>query len=267
MEEPRPAEINRRTWNAAALLHRRERLPALTERFSHPGSSLLDDVLTAFLRERGLAGRRVAQPCCNDGREVISVANLGAARAVGFDISDEFIAIARSLAHQSGVAAQFHRADALDLPDTFHAQFDLVLVTAGSLCWFDDLDAFLVSCAALLRDGGELVVHETHPYTELLSTPEEQEFDPARPYHAHRSYFADVAWEEEPRMAYGDPAFRNELSFISYPHTLSDIFHGTISAGIRITDFREYPHDISSSFSHIQEDGRVPLSFLLHGVR
>lgn len=140
-------------------------------------------------------------------------------------------------------------------------------LTAGSLCWFEDLDAFFVSCAALLQDGGELVVHEIHPYTEMLSTPEEQEFDPVKPYHAHRSYFADVAWEEEARMAYGDPASRKELSFISYPHTLSDIFQGTISAGIRITDFREYPHDLSSSFSHLQEEGRVPLSFLLHGVR
>ena len=44
----------------------------------------------APLMDIGVAGKRVIQLCCNDGRELLSVRHLGAAYCVGVDQSRPF---------------------------------------------------------------------------------------------------------------------------------------------------------------------------------
>nr|HPI32382.1 hypothetical protein [candidate division Zixibacteria bacterium] len=88
----RITEANRRAWNEATPLHQRHRTVDLRAKFAEPGYSCLDPIETAKLLQIGLAGQRVAQLCCNNGREILSLVNLGAAEGVGFDISDAAIA-------------------------------------------------------------------------------------------------------------------------------------------------------------------------------
>src|SRR3546814_17424921 len=71
---------NRESWNEAAARHRAHaQYAALLAGFATPGFSVLDDTLTARLLGLGLAGKAVAQLCCNNARELLSVKNLGAA--------------------------------------------------------------------------------------------------------------------------------------------------------------------------------------------
>jgi predicted RNA methylase len=120
-------------WNQAAPLHEQQRFARLLEDFRRPGYSLLDHVETAILKEIGLEGKAVAHLSCNNGRELLSVKNLGAGRCVGFDISDAFVDQARRLAQAAGLACEFVATDVYEIPATYDRSFDLVYITIGAL--------------------------------------------------------------------------------------------------------------------------------------
>jgi|GEM_PF-5145744 hypothetical protein len=48
-----------------------------------------DDARTALLKI-GLEGKTVAQFCCNNGRELLTLLNMGADAGTGFDITENF---------------------------------------------------------------------------------------------------------------------------------------------------------------------------------
>ena len=74
-----PVEANRKAWDQAAPYHRAHRHADLLSRFAEPGYSCLDDIATERLQALGVQGKALAQLCCNNGREVLSARNLGAA--------------------------------------------------------------------------------------------------------------------------------------------------------------------------------------------
>ncbi len=85
MDRKNITSANREAWEEAAPLHRAQNMERLISAFREPGYSCLDAVETARLRALGVAGKDVAQLCCNNGQELLSVKNLGAARCVGFE--------------------------------------------------------------------------------------------------------------------------------------------------------------------------------------
>ena len=107
---------NRQAWDASAPLHRSD--PSwhrLTQHFAQdPGFSCFDPPMEAALRAVGLAGASVAQLCCNNGRETVSLMNLGARSATGFDQSEAFLAQARDLARIAGRDCRFVAGDVHD---------------------------------------------------------------------------------------------------------------------------------------------------------
>src|SRR5262245_58379123 len=135
-------EANRRAWNAVAPIHRKKQGEELASHFSVPGSSCLDSVELEHLRRIGIQGKRVAQLCCNNGRELISFMNLGAASAVGFDISEVVLEEAQLLATLARVSCRFVRCDVYDVPDAYNGAFDLVYVSVGALGWMPDVAHF-----------------------------------------------------------------------------------------------------------------------------
>ena len=73
---------NRALWDASADYHRDDpQWRALLDGFATPGFSFLDAVETEMFERIGVAGKAVAQLCCNNGREILSVRNLGAAHS------------------------------------------------------------------------------------------------------------------------------------------------------------------------------------------
>src|SRR6266540_2015773 len=98
MQRAEYTSANRRAWNEAAPVHDKYRLTQVVTDFHQPGPSSLSAVATQILKQIDLEGKSVAQLCCNNGRELLSIKHLGAGRCVGFDISDNFIEQARELA-------------------------------------------------------------------------------------------------------------------------------------------------------------------------
>jgi hypothetical protein len=91
-------DANREAWDEAAPVHGKINQARLLEAFARPGYNTLDAHCLDRLNEIGVRGKSIAHVCCNNGRELLSLKNLGAGHCVGFDASAAFIEQARELA-------------------------------------------------------------------------------------------------------------------------------------------------------------------------
>jgi SAM-dependent methyltransferase len=253
------AELNRQAWNEAALRHRAHpSFAELLEGFRQPGYSCLDAVETRILQDIGLAGKHVAQLCCNNGRELLSVCNLGAARGVGFDISEAFLGHAAELQAAARASCSFVRGDVLEIGSEHDGCFDLVTVTIGALGWMADVARFFAVAARLLRPGGHLFVYEQHPLCDM--------FDPGdpQPLTIRHGYF-----RREPYVTSDGLDYLSNVPYASKPsywfhHTMSDVLGGVLAQGLLLELFREYPHDIASAWAELEHSATPPpLSYAL----
>jgi SAM-dependent methyltransferase len=260
MDVKRYTEANRRAWNEVTPLHQKAKQGRYFDLFKTPGYSCLDPLITAKLGKLDLKGKRVAQLCCNDGREVLSLQNLGAAGCVGFDISDEAITEARKLATHAGIACEFVRSDIYEIDQAYNNLFDLVYVSIGALGWMPELASVFEVASRLLKTGGWLLIYEQHPFLEMLSveptTPE--------PLQITNPYFTDQPEISDAGLDYwGKENYQGETNYW-FIHTLTGIFGSILAHGLRICLFEEYPHDISGVFQHVERQAiSVPMCYIL----
>ncbi len=263
MERTDYTEANRAAWNEAAPVHARRNLDRLLLEFSRRGFSCLDPIETALLQDCGLAGKDAVQLCCNNGREILSIKNLGAGRCVGFDISDAFIDEARRLAAAGRIDCAFVRSDVYSIPAEFDAAFDVAYVSVGVLTWMPDLPAFFAVASRLLRPGGRLLVYELHPTAEMFE-PEPGSAPPA-PRH---SYFDRGPFAESDGLDYYGNRKYPSITHYSFHHTLGDVLESCLGAGFAIRSFREYGHDIANIFAPFATmEVRLPLCYTLVAAR
>lgn len=260
-------EANRAAWNEVTPIHQNHRRINLKEAFQEPGFSVLDETITAALQRLPIAGKRVAQLCCNNGEETLSLLNLGAEAATGFDISDAAIAEAWSLAKASGLAAQFVRTDVYDIDDSYNAQFDVVLLTIGAMSWLPDLERFFGVVHRLLRPGGHLVIYESHPFTYMLGVDGDPGYDAANPAKIVFSYFRQEPWVDTNGIDYLGHTTYEAKPCYSFTQTLSMILNAILGNGIQVRSFEEFPHDISNLFEAAAGSGLMPLCYLLVGQK
>jgi ubiquinone/menaquinone biosynthesis C-methylase UbiE len=256
-------EANRAAWNETAPIHAAQRLEMLLENFRTPGYSCLSHPFEVERLERlNLKGKSVAQLCCNNGRELLSVKNLfGAGRCVGFDISDAFLEQARTLNQAAGLDVEFVQGSVLEIPDAFSGQFDLVYVTIGALGWLPDLDAFMCVVARLLRPGGNVFIYEMHPILDLFDNDEKALKNPLEIKH---SYFKTDPYAESDGLDYySGKRYESKMKYW-FHHKMSDIIGGLIRHGLQITAFDEFDFDISAVFEHLARlEPRVPMCYIL----
>ena len=257
-------EANRIAWNETAPIHAAQELQGLLEGFRQPGHSILHKPHEVErLRALDLQGKNVAQLCCNNGRELISVKNLfGAGRCVGFDISDEFIEQARAINTAAGQDVEFVRTSVLDIPETFDAQFDLVYITIGAIGWLPDLERFWGVVHRLLRPGGRVFMYEMHPILVLFDNDEAAKA--SSPLEIKHSYFKTAPFVDTQGLDYLSGEAYDSSPMYWFQHTLSAIIGGLVRRGFRIAAFDEFDHDISESFAHLERESvKLPLCYIL----
>lgn len=256
-------ESNRRAWNEATRYHQDAKQEKFFREFKKPGYSTLDRVVTAEINRIGLAGKRVGQICCNDGREVLSLINLGAKSAVGFDISDDAINEAKRLSESSGIECEFVRSDVYEISANYDATFDFIYISIGVFGWMPDLEKFFTVVSRLLKPGGDLLIYEQHPFADVFDQENRSE-----PLKIVNPYFNDKPLADDSGMDYwGGKQYKGEISYWFF-HTLGEIIGGMIRSGIEIRWFQEYDRDISSCWEHIEKTGkRLPLSYILLGKK
>ena len=116
---------NAAVWNIVAKTKYREGFQRALEglkKGEHPFSE--DELL--HLRPLCQDCKRAIQLCCANGRSALSLLALGVEEAVGVDISQEMVALARELADALDVPATWYCCDVLETPHELDGTADLV---------------------------------------------------------------------------------------------------------------------------------------------
>jgi SAM-dependent methyltransferase len=261
-ELKRYTEANRAAWNEVMPYHQRAAKEKWDQLFSQPGYVRLPAVEVELLQQVGLIGKSVAHLCCNNGVELMSLKNLGAAECVGFDISDEAIKEATERAAQTGIECRFVRTDVYEIGAEYAKRFDMIYISVGCLGWMPDLGLFLEKAATLLRDGGLIFIHEMHPFAEMLPEADGQATGELR---IVGPYFKPEPYIDQGGLDYvGNAKYATVTNQYWFVHTLSDIVMALVNSHVAIEYFREYPTAVSPHQRSIEEaKAGVPLSFVL----
>ncbi len=236
-------EANRASWNAATRAHNAHKRDQAA--FHRGGGSTLFPEELALLGD--LTGLRVAHLQCNAGQDTVSLAARGA-KVTGVDISDEAIAFATQLAVDSGIAAEFVRADVIDWLATTEERFDVVFCSYGVVGWLSDLDAWARGIQRVLAPGGRFVYVEFHPLVWSLDGAFRFSRDP---YFAPGRVFTDPVEDYVGRsgellapsgFVATEAAFENPHAANAFQWTLGDIVTAVASAGLVVERLDEYPY-------------------------
>lgn len=245
---------NREAWDEAASVHRRINQARLLEGFSKPGYNTLDEHCLDRLKEIGVQGKSVAQLCCNNGRELLSLKNLGAGHCVGFDASAAFIEQARELASASGhTGIEFVTTDVYEIPPEKTGPYDIVMTTIGVIGWMPDLEGFFDVLGRLTRPGGHVFIEETHP---VLLMYEESEAD--EPSYLKYSYFKEDPFVETTGLDYYERTKYASKPHYSFQHTLADIMMAAINVGFVLRHFSEFGYNISEFCADLERAEAKP---------
>lgn len=254
-------EANRQAWNETMTKHQKANKIALDEAFSKPGYVFLSDPALTELQTLGVTDKSVVHLCCNNGKELMSLKNLGAEKCVGFDISDMAIEEASQRNKQFKLGCEFQQYDIYDIPDTYYGQFDIVFITIGALGWMPDLSAFFAVCNKLLKQQGAIFIYEQHPIAEIFPQSPTENSDPLK---VMGPYFKKEPYEEESGLDYvGGTEYESKKSYW-FVWTISDIIMCLINNGLSIQRFIEYPEAASPTHNNIQNTGmNLPLSYII----
>ncbi|MEP6977486.1 MAG: class I SAM-dependent methyltransferase [Thermoleophilia bacterium] len=175
-----------------------------------------------------LKGKRILHLQCGTGEATLELAELGAV-VTGVDSSEVALEIARE--RESSVL--WVHSEVQSLPaELRRARFDLVYAADGVLPWLLDLDAWALAIVAALKQGGDLLLFETHPVAQSVDSM----------MHWRESYFE---------------ATRDDVRFWRLGQTVTAL----AGAGLTIRALEEYP---ARRDSFRRQDARLPGEFLLH---
>jgi SAM-dependent methyltransferase len=257
-------EQNRLSWNEATRAHNSHKGDQAAW-LRAGGDTLFPEEVELLADVHGLS---LVHLQCNAGQDSLCLARRGA-RVTGVDISDEAVGFARRLADETGIAAEFERADVYDwLADAARAgrRFDRVFSSYGAVCWLSDLPGWARGIAGVLAPGGCFVLVEFHPVAAMF----DEELRLRYPYACAGK---PLAWEDgvgdyvarsgdgllhgaEYREGIVD--FRNPHPSYEFLWGLGDVVGALLGAGLTLETLREYPYANGCTFfpGMRTEDGR-----------
>ncbi|HAP54426.1 MAG TPA: SAM-dependent methyltransferase [Spirochaetaceae bacterium] len=217
------------------------------------------------LKKYNVKNKVIAQFCCNNGRELLSLAKNGAKEGFGFDIAENQIKFATERSRSLGLNCKFIATNILSIGREYHNKFDLLIITIGALCWFKELDEFFAVVSNCLKEGGALIINEQHPVANMLGAPGEENFDEKAPRDLVNSYF-EKEWIENDGAYYITKKIYKSKTFTSFSHPLSEIIDSICKNGMNIYGMEEFDYDISDLFPHLNHQG-IPLSYILEAKK
>ncbi len=253
---------NKAAWEEAYPHHQAGYQVDMVDQLREKDVTFLNAETMGELQRIDLQGKRVAQFCCNNGRELLSLIKLGAQSGVGFDIAENFVEYGNRCAKRLQFDCRLISTNIYDIDPSYANQFDLLLVTIGALCWFQDLDRFFQKASMVLRKHGWLLINELHPFTEMLAAAEEEEFNASHPLNAVNPYFREKPWIETDGKDYIGGTTYPSKPFTSFTHTFTAIINALVQNGFAIQKLTEFDDDISGLFGHLNGHS-VPLSYLM----
>lgn len=213
------------------------------------------------LQSMDFKGKSIAQFCCNNGRELLSLMQLGAKDGVGFDIAENIIGQAAGTAEKAGIKnCHFVSCNILEIDEQYHNRFDFILFTIGAITWFEDMEPLFQKVSDCLKPGGTLLIHDYHPVMNMLPMPGEPDFDSEHLNRVAYSYFKHEPWIENEGMEYMSKPYHSK-TFTSFPHTMSSIINAIIKSQMKIVKLKEFDYDVG--LSEVYDGQGFPLSYIL----
>ena len=163
---------------------------------------------------------------------------MGAGRALvtGLDFSPAAAAAAQDIAERAGLAerAKFVCADVYDATEALgHAQFDIVYVSGGALCWLPSMDRWAAQACALVAPGGRFYIHDGHPLAHALADDRLE---------IEHSYFEeDKPLVDDSGYTYTDASgpMANRRNY-QWNHGIGEIVTGSMCHGLRLAWLQEH---------------------------
>lgn len=213
-------------------------------------------------------GKAVAQFCCNNGRELLSLVLDGCAEyGVGFDIAENILNQARETAEKANINnCEFINCNILEIPERYYDKFDFILFTIGAICWFEDLSILFAKVSKCLKSGGTLIINDGHPVINMLPLPGDENYTPDDFTRLVHSYFRKEPWINNNGMYYISGEYKSK-TFTDFSHTMSDVINGLSVNGIKTIRLNEYDYDIGMIGSEIYDKNGIPLSYILVGEK
>ncbi|MDG5492805.1 bifunctional 2-polyprenyl-6-hydroxyphenol methylase/3-demethylubiquinol 3-O-methyltransferase UbiG [Psychroserpens sp. SPM9] len=257
-------EVNRQTWNEKVKVHSKSAMYDL-DAFKKGKSSLMSYEREAL---KDVKGKSLLHLQCHFGQDTLSWSRLGA-QCVGVDLSDEGIALARSLNTELDLDATFVCCNVLDTSKHVKTHFDIVFTSYGVIGWLPDLKPWGQMIAERLKKGGQFYMAEFHPIVWMFDYLEGK---PVMTY----GYMQEDAIYEEYEGTYANLDSKMISKEYGWNHGLSEVINALIEAGLRIDYLNEHdesPFNVlpdlvkTKSGNYVTKDKLYPLIFEIKATK
>ncbi|WP_334112467.1 class I SAM-dependent methyltransferase [Paucihalobacter sp.] len=251
-------KVNRETWNKKVKVHAQSEMYNI-EAFKAGKSSLMPYELIAL---GDVKGKTLLHLQCHFGQDTLSWTRAGA-KCVGIDLSDEGIALAKSLNKALNLDAEFVACNVLDTSNYIHNTFDIVFTSYGVIGWLPDLKPWGRIIAERLKPGGVFYMVEFHPIVWMFDY---QNSNPIMKY----GYMQDEVIHEVYEGTYANQASKMISEEYGWNHGLSEVINALTEAGLHIDYLNEYDEspynvlpnlEITKSGMYTTKDRLYPLIF------
>ena len=255
---------NQEMWDRYAAIH------VTSEFYDVEGFKKGRNSLTFIEREElgDVSGKSLLHLQCHFGLDTLSWARLGA-KVTGIDFSEKAIQLARALAQEISIDAQFIRSRIYDLPQVLKGKFNIVFTSYGVLCWLPDLKEWGRVISHFLEENGTFYIVEFHPTRSMF----DDDGNITEPY-----FHAEEPLKYEGSGSYAEP--KADFQHVSYEwvHSLSDVVNALVEAGLRIEFLHEFPFSTSGDcpflvqandglWYHKNKDVKIPLMFSIKATK
>lgn len=253
-------QANKEAWEEAFDNKRDGWGENVVENLNHKADYYIAPVIKNELDKQNLSGKKIAQFCCNNGRELLSIIKYYKMQGVGFDIAQNLISQGKQHADQLHLPCQFIAKNILDIESTYYNSFDVIIFTIGAITWFENLDELFAVVTKCLVPNGIMILHDFHPVMNMLALPGEERYQEGTPEVIEHTYFMKEPWIENNGMDYISGEYSSK-TFTSFSHSISDIINSVIKANMKLLAFNEYDYDVG--LSKVYDNMGLPLSMLL----
>ncbi|MEO6254793.1 MAG: class I SAM-dependent methyltransferase [Ferruginibacter sp.] len=240
-------EENKKSWNKRTAVHKDSAFYDLDS--FKKGKSSLNKI---ELEELGdVKGKTLLHLQCHFGMDTMSWAREGA-KVTGVDFSDQAIDLAKELAAELNIPAEFICANVYDLTDAskvppLHGSreaFDIVFTSYGTIGWLPDLDAWAEIVSHFLKPGGTFYIADFHPVLWMMDENFEQ---------IKYNYFNTETITEEISGTYSDRSAPIKSIEHGWNHPFSEIINALLKQHLQIDQFNEFPYSPYNCFNKLEK--------------